>query len=1345
MSIIFREDFETDGNGTRYVTSVPEFTDGSGDFFTRTDGTNIGSFYSVTGQSGASYFAVMDTDGEPPFATTVTVSINDIDISGYTDIQISGLFAEDDDGTNQDWDADSLVYIEAQIDGGGYFKVLQFASGGITNSEPGLDTDFDGIADGPMLTDSFSQFIADIAATGATLDLRITVENLTAGDEDIAFDDITVTGTAAPVAVTVLDETFDDAAGFTTSAGFFSDGGFDYFGITDGAGGGDFGGDAAPSGLQPYVGTTGSYLAGMDLDGEGASVPITVTWEDLDISGLTDLAFTGDFAEFFDSPGDIDEGDFILLEASIDGGPTQTVLSFVGADFSSTSGPFNGVFREDTNGDGIGDGATLTDAMANFAAEIEGTGSTLDLTLTVSVDSGDEDFAVDNFKIVGTSGGTVQPAVIARTDDGLNVNEEGETTDTFTLELNTAPTAPVTITVAAPDGQTLLSADGVRFAATAEVVITDTTPVTLTVKAVDDAVDEASPHFGDLTFTVTSADADYDGIAVGDLNVAVEDNDFSITLISEIQGSGDASAMDGQEVTIEGVVVGTIVGSSGISGYFIQEEDADADGDAATSEGIFVYAPGATVAVGDQVRVTGEVDEYQDLTEITNVSATQVLATGVTLPTATVINIGMSADFEAYEGMRVELVSASEDPLTVVTNFNLDRFGQVNVAEGNLTQPTQIYDPNTQQAEIAELIEANAAAQLIIDDGNTTQNPDIYTLIDSGDGTPLEVGDPITEDGPTLRLGAEVTSITGVMDERFGDYRVQVASPLETVEGTNEGARPDTAPDVGGELKVASFNVLNYFTTLDDGSLTGPNGDLDPRGASTIEDFERQEAKIVAALVELDADIIGLQELENNGFGPDSAIATLVDALNEELGAEVYAFVDPGVDYVGTDAITTGIIYKVDAVSVVGSDILVFEEESAAETYALVEEIQALTGTSPVGDFDRNRPTVAATFVDADGSEVTIAVNHFKSKGDSGLEDLLEDAVAAGIDQALIDALASDPNYDSGDGQGFWNGVRDDAASELTAWLDSNPTGASDPSSIVILGDLNAYAKEDPVQTIVGEGYTDLAAEYLGEGAYSFVFDGQRGTLDYGLASGDLSDNITGVAEWHINADEPDLLNYNSSFSDPSFYNDDFYAASDHDPMVIGLTLDDPTTTVRLDFNLDYEFAHAELIYTVDGVETATLGVRNYSKEHDFTESGIFITADDGLAKPKEFLNLWRDGLGVTSFPGDSPRVDGEAYLLDEEETITFKLDDAGGLGDALEVEFEFNTVRGEGDITLEFYSDGVMVEEAVLEIVDNAVSHDLAGNTSFDEVKIGVTGTLDIDIGAIELERLDSDEFLLV
>ncbi|MEO1295748.1 MAG: SdrD B-like domain-containing protein, partial [Cyanobacteria bacterium J06636_16] len=193
---IFTESFETDGNGSRYTTSVPEFSDGSSDFFTRTDGTNIFSDYEVSDPDGSFYFAAMDTDAEPPNQDIISVTWEDIDIASFTNLTFTGLFAEDDEGINQDWDRDSLVFIEYQIDNNGFQKLIQFAAENRLNTEPGLDTNFDGVRDGAVLSDTFTEFSAAITGTGSILDLKLTIANLEAGDEDIAFDLFTIKGDA---------------------------------------------------------------------------------------------------------------------------------------------------------------------------------------------------------------------------------------------------------------------------------------------------------------------------------------------------------------------------------------------------------------------------------------------------------------------------------------------------------------------------------------------------------------------------------------------------------------------------------------------------------------------------------------------------------------------------------------------------------------------------------------------------------------------------------------------------------------------------------------------------------------------------------------------------------------------------------------------------------------------------------------------------------------------------------------------------------------------------------------------------------------------------------------------
>ncbi|MEM9269762.1 MAG: hypothetical protein AAGA78_12580, partial [Pseudomonadota bacterium] len=239
-------------------------------------------------------------------------------------------------------------------------------------------------------------------------------------------------------------------------------------------------------------------------------------------------------------------------------------------------------------------------------------------------------------------------------------------------------------------------------------------------------------------------------------------------------------------------------------------------------------------------------------------------------------------------------------------------------------------------------------------------------------------------------------------------------------------------------------------------------------------------------------------------------------------------------------------------------------EASAADTFAIAEVLNPFASSDDqVGDFQRNRPAVAATFEEiASGESFTMVSTHFKSKGDSNLEDVIADAQAAlnsgavpavdvpAVEQAILD-LQADPNFDQGDGQAFWNQVRADASTELAEWLET--TYAPGDPDILILGDYNAYSQEDPVTTLRDdEGYRDLLGEFIGvEDAYSFVFDGQQGSLDQAMASESLFDQVKGVAEWHINADEPDLLDY----SDGDFFSDDVFAASDHDPVIIGLDL----------------------------------------------------------------------------------------------------------------------------------------------------------------------------------------------
>jgi predicted extracellular nuclease len=405
--------------------------------------------------------------------------------------------------------------------------------------------------------------------------------------------------------------------------------------------------------------------------------------------------------------------------------------------------------------------------------------------------------------------------------------------------------------------------------------------------------------------------------------------------------------------------------------------------------------------------------------------------------------------------------------------------------------PTAVFDPGSPEAE--NLAEANLLGRIVLDDGRNAENPDPALHPD---------GDIFTLDH-RFRGGDTLAGATGVLDFAFGDYRIQPTADAEYTEVDERPAAPDP---VGGNVKVASFNVLNYFTTL-----TGP----DARGANTPEEFERQRAKIISAITEIDADVVGLIEIENN----EEALADLVEGLNDATEPGRYAAIETGV--IGTDVIKVAFAYQPARVTPVGE-------------HAILD-----SSVDPRFLDDFNRPALAQTFRDNEtGGVFTTVVNHLKSKG--------SDCNAVG-----------DP--DTGDGAGNCNLTRTAAAEALVDWLADDPTGSGD-DDFLIIGDLNSYDKEDPIDALLAGGYTDLIRAFQGENAYSYVFDGMIGYLDHGLASEGLADEVTGATVWHINADEPDLLDYDMTFKQPAqeaLYEPNAYRSSDHDPVIIGLDVCD--------------------------------------------------------------------------------------------------------------------------------------------------------------------------------------------
>ncbi len=587
------------------------------------------------------------------------------------------------------------------------------------------------------------------------------------------------------------------------------------------------------------------------------------------------------------------------------------------------------------------------------------------------------------------------------------------------------------------------------------------------------------------------------------------------TKISEIQGNEAQSALLGRVVTVQAVV--TFAPISDLGGLFVQEEREDRDGDPSTSEGLFLTTNAVkTAKVGDIIRATGTVAELGDaamtglgktLTSLSELSEFRVCGQGKPPSEANIEQAPLVAgDWERYEAMRVHL----DLPVTIIRNDGLRRSGEVLISlNGRQFVPTQLHPPGEEARKLAE---DNTRNRIWLDDASLAQFP--------GKIAWLPVA--LSNDAP-YRLGTRLAQVHGVLDERVGSYRIHVLQPPVT----EQAPRPKTPPLLGGTLKIASFNMLNWFNG--DGKKGGfPTA----RGATNFDDAQRQRGKLIAAILAIKPDIAGLMEVENDGDEKLSALAEIVAELNRQsgLGYQMAPLPDTKL---GADAIRVAIIYRAKIVQLKG----------AAAT--LVDP--------PFENF--NRVPLAQTFQHGkDGGIFTLVVNHFKSKGCS-----------SAVDEA---------NSDHNDGQGCYNSKRVEAARALSAWLKADPTKSGDPDQLIV-GDLNAYAQEDPIRLLKEEGF-----RYLGEGSaeaphFSFSYDGLLGSLDHALASESLKKQVRSVEVWHINAEEYPGFAYDSDVSEPPpgatvnpdakkleaitralLYRRTPFRSSDHDPLTIGLTLE---------------------------------------------------------------------------------------------------------------------------------------------------------------------------------------------
>ena len=623
----------------------------------------------------------------------------------------------------------------------------------------------------------------------------------------------------------------------------------------------------------------------------------------------------------------------------------------------------------------------------------------------------------------------------------------------------------------------------------------------------------------------------------------------ALVSIPDIQtpGDGDDSQLINQTVETKGVVTaaypkGENANLKGLEGFTIQTPGTGGTWDPArtASDGLFVFMgkSSATMpSIGDCVVVKGKVAEYSGVKNATAAtqSLTQLLPQSITAATdcdpvkpTELSGVPTQDQMEALESMLV----LPKDTWTITDNYKTNRYGTLSLTPGTevLRTATDVVAPGAPaQAYEAE----NAAKTIDLDDASTTdltnfkQNGHKERYAYLANGAPARVGYHVTFTKPV------------VLESRFGSF---VFQPTQMTAGnpdrspvTITGERP-AAPTVSGDTKVATFNVLNYFSDLGENEpgckgyedrnhkyVTDKNCKL--RGAWSSQAFANQQTKIVQAINTIDADVVALEEIENpvaSGVSTDrdGALKSLVNALNAAAGSEVWAYVpSPSTVPANEDVIRIAFIYKKAKIAPVG-DSVIYDDPAytGLARQPLAQEFKPITD------------------VNHEGKNFVVIANHFKSKGSAPKN--LSGAEAAA-------------NTDNGDGQGNSNGVRVKQARALATFaqrFNGTPT--------LLVGDFNAYTKEDPLKVLTDAGW----AHESGHGDSSYVYGGRSGSMDHVFANSAAHPLITEVKSWAVNAQESiafeySRANYNAYLA---FEADNPYRASDHNPEIIGLNLITP-------------------------------------------------------------------------------------------------------------------------------------------------------------------------------------------
>jgi predicted extracellular nuclease len=689
----------------------------------------------------------------------------------------------------------------------------------------------------------------------------------------------------------------------------------------------------------------------------------------------------------------------------------------------------------------------------------------------------------------------------------------------------------------------------------------------------------------------------------------------TVLSIAAIQGTDtDTSPYAGQTVTTEGVVTADYR-TGGFNGFFLETGGAGGtaadDATPGASDGIFVFGSisAGQVSIGESIRVTGTVQEFQGETEIGSPTVTE-LATPLPAVVPDVIpwsGLATDAQKEAHEG---ELMAPQGD-FTVSDNFDANFFGSLTLAAGDtpLRQPTDAGAAGSAQAQAVAA--DNAARMVTLDDGASLS----FSPTGANANTPL----PWLTATNTASVGAKVTFHAPVILEwRFSLWNFQPAQQV-TGDGAGVATFTDTRTgnqqpaNVGGSVRLATFNVENYFpmtgqryvaaglgtcTYFNDragnhigvNTCTGTDGSAGPRGAADDANFQRQQSKIVTGINRLTASIVSLEEVENSGkFGEprDTALAGLVDALNAAAGSNVWAYVpSPSADKLPPldqqDVIRTAFIYKPADVALVGPSTVLTGDSDPGEPFSIAREPLAQ-------GFKKAGATDADAFL--------VVANHWKSKG--------ADA------NPLYDGDTEDTSSPAVD-QGAFNATRVHEAQDVNAFA-TQVAASLGTNRIFLVGDFNAYTQEDPLQALYGAGYTDLGST-LDPSEQTYSFNSLEGSLDHVLANAAARGLVTGADVWQINAQEAvgyaySRYNYNVTLL---FNGSDPFAASDHDPVVVGLN--PPVTPVAPAWSATKIYNTGDTVTYQGSTWQASWWTQNQTPGDPYGPWQQMATAPDGTA-----------------------------------------------------------------------------------------------------------------------------------